>query len=67
VDAHRYVEPITYTPVSRQAYWQFAMDSVNGASGKLACRSGCQAIADTGFSTIFFIFLTFFTVFFLDK
>ena len=42
VDKRRYVEPITYTPVTRRAYWQFKMDNVFGGGEKIACQNGCQ-------------------------
>lgn len=52
IDSRRYSGDINWSPVTQQAYWQFAMSSVNGNGAAIACPKGCQAIADTGTSLI---------------
>jgi len=49
-DSAHFASPITWVPLSRDAYWQFKMDKLN-VKGNEFC-SGCQAIADTGTSLI---------------
>jgi len=52
----RYTGDFAWLPVTRQAYWQVAMDSVNiitvDAEKPLGCVGGCQAIVDSGTSLI---------------
>lgn len=54
IDESYYTGDITYVSVSRQGYWQFAMDEVNvvGKTKGTFCSGGCQAICDTGTSLI---------------
>ncbi|XP_032776418.2 lysosomal aspartic protease isoform X2 [Daphnia magna] len=49
-----YVGEVTYIPVTRQAYWQFAVDSVllDGFDEYPFCVGGCEMISDTGTSLI---------------
>jgi len=47
-----YTGEITWLPVTRQAYWQFKVDSVQSGAQTLGCSGGCQMIADTGTSLI---------------
>ena len=49
-DPAKYKGDFTYVPVTREAYWQFSVDSID-VSGTQFCED-CQAIADTGTSLI---------------
>lgn len=48
--------PTVYIPITKLGYWQFFMNNVTvtvpGDSNFIACKSGCQAIMDTGTSLI---------------
>lgn len=50
-DPDYYTGDFTYLNVTRQGYWQIAMDGV-AISGYKACAGGCQAIVDTGTSLL---------------
>ena len=51
IDKTKYTGELTYVPVTRQAYWQFKMDSFT-LDDEDICDGGCQAVADTGTSLI---------------
>ncbi|KAK9868596.1 hypothetical protein WJX84_006913 [Apatococcus fuscideae] len=40
----------TWAPVTKEGYWQFAVDALTVPGAEGVCEGGCQAIADTGTS-----------------
>ncbi|KAH6945001.1 hypothetical protein HPB50_006707 [Hyalomma asiaticum] len=51
IDEAHYSGELFYVPVSKKGYWQLAVDSVKFGVHDF-CSEGCQAIVDTGSSTI---------------
>ncbi|XP_072756989.1 uncharacterized protein [Anoplolepis gracilipes] len=56
-DSNYYVGNFTYVPVTKQGYWQIAMDRIRivktrNQKGRTLCAKGCQAIVNTGSSLI---------------
>ena len=51
IDNTKYIGNVTYAPVSLEGYWQFTLDGFTFDDEEL-CEDGCEAIADTGKSSI---------------
>ncbi|NXB15836.1 CATD protein, partial [Rhagologus leucostigma] len=51
-DPKYYKGEFHWVNVTRKAYWQIHMDSVDVANGQSVCQGGCEAIVDTGTSLI---------------
>jgi cathepsin D len=50
-DPRYYKGEFIYAPVTKEGYWEFAVDGVT-VQGQSVCEAGCEAIADTGTSLI---------------
>ncbi|NXB35872.1 CATD protein, partial [Eulacestoma nigropectus] len=51
-DPKYYKGNFSWFNVTRKAYWQIHMDSVDVSNGVTVCQGGCEAIVDTGTSLI---------------
>ncbi|CAF89152.1 unnamed protein product, partial [Tetraodon nigroviridis] len=51
-DPQYYTGDFSYVNVTRQAYWQIHVDELSVGSQLTLCKSGCEAIVDTGTSLL---------------
>uniref|UniRef100_H0X9S5 Peptidase A1 domain-containing protein n=1 Tax=Otolemur garnettii TaxID=30611 RepID=H0X9S5_OTOGA len=52
VDHSYYHGELRWVPVTKQRFWQVALDSISVNGIVIACYEGCQAILDTGSSVV---------------
>nr|XP_017520462.2 chymosin-like isoform X1 [Manis javanica] len=52
IDPSYYTGSLHWVPITRQAYWQFTVDSITINGVVVACDGGCEAILDTGTSML---------------
>lgn len=51
-DPSHFSGSLNWIPVTKQAYWQIALDGIQVGDTVMFCSEGCQAIVDTGTSLI---------------
>ncbi|XP_008821520.2 cathepsin E [Nannospalax galili] len=51
-DPSHFSGSLNWVPVTKQAYWQIALDGIQVGDTVMFCSEGCQAIVDTGTSLI---------------
>ncbi|XP_053417489.1 pregnancy-associated glycoprotein-like [Nycticebus coucang] len=52
VDHSYYSGELRWVPVTKQQFWQVALNSITMKGKVIACHDGCQAILDTGSSVV---------------
>jgi len=52
VDTSHYTGGITYVPLNNDTYWQYTITGISIGSSLTFCQSGCNAICDSGTSTL---------------
>ncbi|XP_069910986.1 cathepsin E isoform X1 [Oryctolagus cuniculus] len=51
-DSSHFSGSLNWVPVTKQGYWQIALDEIQVGGSPMFCPEGCQAIVDTGTSLI---------------
>ncbi|KAM4861280.1 cathepsin E [Thomomys bottae] len=51
-DSSHFSGSLNWIPVTKQGYWQIALDGIQVGNNVMFCAEGCQAIVDTGTSLI---------------
>ncbi|KAI5939702.1 Cathepsin E [Manis javanica] len=51
-DSSHFSGSLNWVPVTKQGYWQIALDKIQVGDALMFCSEGCQAIVDTGTSLL---------------